>query len=490
MNLPDLLVIVEDEPIIRELLEECLGEAGFRTFSTGLPRQALKFIEQNEVSLILTDLKLPEMSGIDLFREVRKNKSELVGILMTGYGTVESAIEAMKLGVYDYLLKPFKPDQIVNLIRRALRQRVLESENKSLRELVGVYEMSEALSNTEPLQEQIEIIAAVVDDSIGVEGVRIQMLNANGYQWVDTFCTEPRVLEVEIDSDVIIPKLLEGESIVCNDVGELQGVLRKPKMDGHCLQALMIVPIRLRGKTVGALSVYGYTPGREFNESNRRALSVLASRAGNAIETDRMYRELRTTIQGTLEGLTRALEAKDPYTYGHSDRVAIYGRITAEAMGLGSVMTDTVEHGGRMHDIGKIGIPAAELNLPRKLTPEEYALLKTHPEQGRRIIEPIQFLRHLVPCVYHHHESWDGRGYPAGLRADEIPIEARILAVADTYDAMTTDRPYRQAMPHGMAIRELVRCAGRQFDPAVVVAFQRAIEIYREGCREREVSIP
>jgi HD-GYP domain-containing protein (c-di-GMP phosphodiesterase class II) len=143
-----------------------------------------------------------------------------------------------------------------------------------------------------------------------------------------------------------------------------------------------------------------------------------------------------------------------------------------------------------MHDIGKIGIRIDKLNKPQRLTPEEYELIKSHPVHGKRILEPISFLRHLVPCVYHHHEAWDGSGYPAGLEGEEIPMESRILAVADAYDAMTTDRPYRKALPHSVAMGELDRFAGKQFDVRVVKIFRQVIENNRQERIELGLIVP
>jgi putative nucleotidyltransferase with HDIG domain len=219
-------------------------------------------------------------------------------------------------------------------------------------------------------------------------------------------------------------------------------------------------------------------------------LAIFGGRAADAIENARMYENLQTTFTQTMEGFARALEAKDPYTHGHSDRVATYAKLVCEAMGMPPMEIDRISHGGLMHDIGKIGIRNSDLNKPQKLTPEEYVMFKSHPVQGRRIIEPIAFLKHLVPCVYHHHEAWDGSGYPEGLEGEGIPVEARILAVADSYDAMTSNRPYRKALPHEIAVAEFNRCSGRQFDPIAVEAFLDVIERYRQERIEQGSPVP
>ena len=149
-------------------------------------------------------------------------------------------------------------------------------------------------------------------------------------------------------------------------------------------------------------------------------------------------------------------------------------------MGLKDTEVETVVQAGLMHDIGKIGIRYEKLNKPGKLTPEEVAMFRTHPAKGKRILEPIPFMRGIIPGCWCHHEHWDGSGYPQGLMADNIPMFGRIVSVADTYDAMTSDRAYRKALPHNVAVAELERCSGTQFDPMVVEVFLREIEGYRK----------
>src|SRR5262249_28126918 len=156
-----------------------------------------------------------------------------------------------------------------------------------------------------------------------------------------------------------------------------------------------------------------------------------SSRAASAIENARMHQDLRNTFTETIEGLARALEAKDPYTAGHSDRVAVYARLIARTLQLPTSEIERAYHGGLMHDIGKIGINVSVLNKPQKLTEAEYEMFKSHTTKGKRIVEPIKFLNHLIPFIYSHHEAWNGRGYPDGLAGLDIPFEGRLMAVAD-----------------------------------------------------------
>jgi HD-GYP domain-containing protein (c-di-GMP phosphodiesterase class II) len=157
--------------------------------------------------------------------------------------------------------------------------------------------------------------------------------------------------------------------------------------------------------------------------------------------------------------------------------------------GLSDEEIAVVRHSALMHDIGKIGC-VLKLNKPTRLTSDEYEAFKHHPRYGKEILEPIEFLRPLIPGVYAHHERWDGHGYPEGLSGDTIPLIARIISVADTYDAMTSDRSYRRALPHEVSTAELERCAGSQFDPELARVFLREIERFREEARAQQRSIP
>jgi response regulator RpfG family c-di-GMP phosphodiesterase len=188
-------------------------------------------------------------------------------------------------------------------------------------------------------------------------------------------------------------------------------------------------------------------------------------------ELDLTLRQLEDTYRTTLEALGSAIDTRDVGTHAHSRRVRGYSMALARAHGVPSSELRDIEHGVLLHDIGKIGIPDAILLKPGPLTAAEWKIMRQHPEIGRQLVEKIPFLRGAVPVVYHHHERWDGTGYPLGLARTAIPLGARIFAVADAFDAMTFDRPYSRAMSFEAARDEIQRCAGTHFDPAVVVTF-------------------
>jgi response regulator RpfG family c-di-GMP phosphodiesterase len=198
-------------------------------------------------------------------------------------------------------------------------------------------------------------------------------------------------------------------------------------------------------------------------------------------------RQLEDTYRATLEALGSALDTRDVGTEAHSRRVHGYALAAARAYGLPEDALADLAHGVLLHDIGKIGIPDAILLKPDRLTAEEWAIMRRHPEIGARLIRDIPFLRGAVPIVRHHHERWDGTGYPAGLRGAEIPLGARIFAVVDAFDAMTADRPYSRAISFEEARAEVRRSAGTHFDPDVVEAFMRVPDSLMEDIRRRSL---
>ncbi len=184
-----------------------------------------------------------------------------------------------------------------------------------------------------------------------------------------------------------------------------------------------------------------------------------------------ILKDLRELFYKTIKLIAAALDAKDPYTHGHSMRVTMYSMILAKKLNLDDTMLEEIETAGLLHDIGKIGIPQRILCKPGKLTDEEFEVMKSHPEQGEKMLKDIKKLTLISNWLRTHHEKWDGTGYPNGLKGEEIPLSGRIIALADTYDAMTSDRPYRKALSHEIAIEEIKRCAGTQFDPVLAQLF-------------------
>ncbi|MBI5509081.1 MAG: response regulator [Deltaproteobacteria bacterium] len=482
------ILVVDDESVICDILRDFLEFEGFAVRTAGAGDTALELFGGDHFDLVLTDLKMPGLDGLGLLREIAELERDTATVIMTGFGTVETAIEAMKQGAFDYILKPFKPEEVVRVLRRALDKQRLERENFALRETVGFYELSEALSSAISLDDQLKMVVDLVQSNFGADGVAIvveEPKSPGKYSdrvWCGQGCVKPRV-------ERLLETFLAGGQVLAHG-DEVVHWISDPATSERVVSSFMAAPLKIRGATFGMVTAFSSRRGQRFTEGQRKGLAIFGGRAADAIENARMYQNLQDTFTQTIEGFARALEAKDPYTHGHSDRVSMYAKLIASAMQLPPLEVLRITHGGYLHDIGKIGLRSHDLNKPQKLTPDEYTMFKSHPVQGRRIIEPIAFLSHLVPSVYYHHEAWDGSGYPEGLSQLDIPSEARILAVADTYDAMTSNRPYRKALPHEIALAEFKRCAGRQFDSSVVAAFLGAIERFRHSRIELGLPTP
>lgn len=233
-------------------------------------------------------------------------------------------------------------------------------------------------------------------------------------------------------------------------------------------------PITFDENVVGLLVAGGkQTENGEIASPEMQFLDAVAEFIGTFHENAARFFEQRAMSIGTIEALTAAIDAKDPYTRGHSERVAALAKQIALAYGIDEAEAERIRTAGIVHDVGKIGVPERVLCKPGKLDDEEFALIKMHPEIGHRILKGVLLLEHTLPGVLHHHERFDGRGYPHKLAGENIPLQARILGIADTFDAMSSSRSYRPAMPREKVLAEIARCAGTQFDPSVVEAFQR-----------------
>jgi putative nucleotidyltransferase with HDIG domain len=240
---------------------------------------------------------------------------------------------------------------------------------------------------------------------------------------------------------------------------------------------LICVPVKVKEKVIGVLEAINKQGGEEFDQEDLSLLTSLADQVAIALDNARLYRELEEVFFQTAESLADAIEKRDPYTGGHTQRVTAYSLAIAKYLQLKPMESKWLKVASALHDIGKIGIEDQILRKPERLSHEEFNMIKRHSDIGAEIIEHIRQLREIAPGVKYHHEQVGGGGYH-GLKGEDIPIFAKIVAVADTYDAMTTDRPYRKAMKREAAIQELRRCSGTQFDKDVVDAF---IQAYQKG---------
>jgi len=236
------------------------------------------------------------------------------------------------------------------------------------------------------------------------------------------------------------------------------------------IESLMAIPLISKERPKGVL-LLGNTKRGQFVREDAFTIEKIAAQMAVALENARLYEEMKSLFINTVTSLANAIDAKSPWTKGHSERVMNVAATIAREMGLSETEVERVRLAGLLHDIGKIGIIEALLEKPEELSEDEFPPLRLHPEKGVAILAPIRQLQDIIPGVLHHHERMDGSGYPHGLKGEEIPLAARIVSVADSFDAMVSDRPYKKGLSVKEAIGELERCAGSHFDRAVVGAF-------------------
>lgn len=271
-----------------------------------------------------------------------------------------------------------------------------------------------------------------------------------------------------------------GRELLIEDVEKDARFTRKvDDSSGFVTRSVIAVPLKMEDTVIGVVEAVNKQNGQKFTQNDVRLLSSLATSAAMAINKARLYADINELFIATIKAMANAIEAKDRYTRGHSERIRDYSLVIAREMGFDAVAQKTVEIAALLHDVGKIGVPEALLRKESKLTDDEFREVMKHPQLGAEMLSSIKQLKDAIPGIRYHQERYDGKGYPERLAGEQIPLLARIIAVADTFDAMTSDRAYRKAMTDEVALAELERYAGVQFDPECVRAFVRG---HRKGC--------
>jgi len=280
--------------------------------------------------------------------------------------------------------------------------------------------------------------------------------------------------ELDCDNDLLrrigqqlMQKAMEpGRPVVIDDTTTL-GIPFLPRI----AKSLLIVPLVVEQEPIGLLYGAEKCDGSHISSVDSKLCNSLANSISIFLENLVLYGDMQGMFLGTLQALTSAIDAKDSYTHGHSERVALMSRMLAEAAGLDEHTCERVYIAGLVHDVGKIGVPESVLCKPGRLTDEEFELIKMHPEIGGKILQDIPQMQDLIPGVMYHHERWDGRGYPHKLEGESIPLFGRLICLADSFDAMSSNRTYRRSLSHQDVLEEIQRCAGAQFDPELAEVF-------------------
>lgn len=360
-----------------------------------------------------------------------------------------------------------------NVMTDSLKDRS-ESLTKKVLELATLYEMSRALGSTLEMQVLLE---SVLDSALRIFGVELGYVTLRDRETGRLELKVWRGGDVRPDEDALRSSMSEwvvreGRPLIFNPT---RGVAEDRVDTITGALAALCVPLVSAEGTLGSVTVGSHDRAFRFNSDDVRLLSTIANHVTIAIGNIELFSSLQEAYLATVRSLAAAVDAKDPFTRGHSDRVASYAVVIAERMGLSHEQRIALEMAAYLHDIGKIGVKEEILLKPGRLTEVEMGQMRHHPLIGANILKPVGFPWPITPIVRHHHERWDGHGYPAGLRGEEIPLLARILTVADAFEAMIADRPYRKGRTIEDAIAELERCANSHFDARIVEAFVEAL---------------
>ncbi|HEX7510852.1 MAG TPA: HD domain-containing phosphohydrolase [Chitinivibrionales bacterium] len=473
------LLVVDDERSICDILGQYLRMKGYAVFVARSAEDAVNIIKQEKIDLVLSDIKMPGMSGVELLKWIRDYNRILPVLLTTGFPTLDTAIEALKLGAFDYLTKPFHLEEIGEKIKRALLNKQMEEENRLYSKLVSLHEVTKILAST---HEIADLHNKVLDFSVKISKALA------GALWVTDEAGKLGIVGVsahpfgpDFFGKGIFPAVsewvLQNEEPLVIEADAKYWTADKFPAPPEPVHSYIAFPLKTPKKTIGVLNLIRGHSTASFSHVDLEIINVLASQSSISIENVRLYQNIRDNYLKTIRAFALAVEAKDRYTHGHSENVMKYTIILAKHLGMSDLEIENVKYAGLLHDIGKIGISEFILNKPSKLTQYEFDEIKRHPAVGAKIIADVPFLHPLVPFVLHHHEFFDGSGYPDGIAGEDIPFGARILSVADVFEAMTSTRPYRKALSPDTAVKSLVAGKGKQFDPRMVEAFLDVLKL-------------
>ena len=349
------------------------------------------------------------------------------------------------------------------------RDQTTEALTQCYEEISLLHNLGEALRVNRPVAEFLDDVCSALRETLGAEAVAAWLPAGTGLEPVTVVAG--RLPCLASDLPVLVGRVLAGLEpekpvLINNHLGD------DPALGGFsmALERLVVVPLPVGQEGAGAIAAFN-RPGAEFGSADAKLIRSGASASAVFIDNRRLYVQLQQLMLDLVHTLVSSVDAKDPYTCGHSTRVAITCREVARGMGFAGDALKEVYMAGLLHDIGKIGTPEAILRKPGLLLPEERDIMRRHVEVGGQILSGIRRLEFIREAVLYHHEHLDGSGYPSGLKGEAIPLVARIIALADAFDAMTSNRPYRPMLPLEDVKREIGRATGTQFDPQVVRAF-------------------
>ncbi len=529
------ILVVDDEHVVRLGLEEGLKAAGYYCKSCGSGYEAIRKVEEELFNIIIVDLKLNDMEGTEVVRKIREHFPEMMAVVMTGMPSIDSAVAAIRSSAFDYITKPLDIEDVVARLKLGwgkyrhgfLVKQLLRNLQAANLELEKANQKLSALSITDGLtslynhryivdtltieyqkaqrfHKALSLIMLDLDhfkainDTYGHHGgdkllvefgsflkEHLRSIDIVGRYGGEEFCAilpETDTAGAVVAAEKLRQAVVKGSFTL--DGGRKvnvtasfgisstqdEGVSSVDSLLNHAEKALYEAKLRGRNRAICWAEIKN-RPEAAADDTSRTAVE------GYERYTSNTAKESKDSCIQSVKALVNALEAKDGYTATHCYLVSHYAGAVARHRKLSDEEVDVIKTAGLLHDIGKIGIPDELLKKEGKLTVEEMAIVKKHPETGAKILGPMGFLQRELELIYFHQERWDGQGYPYGLKGNNIPFGARIMAICDAFEAMTSPRPYRKKpFTAAEAVAEIKKMAGKQFDPHLLDTFLDGIK--------------
>jgi len=479
------VLAVDDNASLLRFLVSAFTANGCAVTAAPTAEQALELIARDTFDLVVSDIKMPGLTGLDLLRAVKGRQPATPVVLITGAPSVNSAVFGLRHGAYDYLPKPFSIKEVQQLVERVRADRekwngqtplpagLAEELSRRQVSVEMLFRIGDLALQTQEPRVFVEKVLQFTGESLRNDGGLMLLRDDHG-GFTTTQQGDPGVV------DELRALLQANFDHLVSQGGREALHLTRPGGRVEAVAAL----IPGMGQSLGVLCVGRLTTTGGFLPDERDMVVGFAQATAVALQKLVLREDHERNLVDTITAFVNAIESKDPYLKGHSARVALYATEIARTMQLDEDTVQVVNRGAMLHDLGKLSIMDTILRKPERLTDDEFTLIKAHPVVGERILKPLRFLAREACAVRHHHERFDGSGYPDGLAGESIPLAARIVTVADVFDAVTSNRPYRTALPVEAAREEIVRGRGTHFDPQVADAFlsipiERLVEITR-----------
>ncbi|MBI9075375.1 MAG: response regulator [Desulfatibacillum sp.] len=504
------ILFVDDEQPILDMVREYFSSKDHKVFLAHNGKEAMDIFKTQKVDCCFTDLNMPGMGGMELAREVQQLDNTIPVIVMTGYPSLDAAISTLKSGVVDFLIKPIQLRQMEIVMQTVVTRSALVQENIMLKkELQGKAKLERIHGELKEKANDLKVLNNIIEtlESAGsvkeifekTTSLALDITNADvAFLFlVVSNVQKPtcalkrmhpsiRTLEDGLDKVGTTQDFLKSW-LDALPFGSLPLALSREEMDEtfpKTVRTLAAVPISMSNRPFGVLVTAKLLESMGVSGQSLNHLAFAAEKAGLAVENFGLYENIYENLFSTLFAFVETLEARDSYTRMHSLRVTAIAELLALELDVSGEEREVLHVAGNLHDIGKIGISDSILLKPGKLGKDEFEAIKKHPDIGANIVGYMGLWDTEKEIIRYHHEKFDGSGYPKGLAGQEIPFLARILAVADVFDAVTTNRAYRKRLPEEVCLNIIREGSGTHFDPQVVKAF---FSLYDQGIIQQKI---